>query len=85
MLGIAPGAYWTIGDRSNTSPSSALGTVIFTQKKQVLITAKATTFFHRRSMEHVDGHKVFNLLPTNLQNWNRASICQACWQWRFQV
>jgi hypothetical protein len=45
MLGIAPGAYWTLGDRSKTSPSSALGTVIFTQKKQVLITAKATTFF----------------------------------------
>jgi len=32
MLGIAPGAYWMLGDPSNTSPSSALGTVIFTQK-----------------------------------------------------
>jgi len=46
MLGIAPGAYWMLGDPSNTSPSSALGTVIFTQKKQLLITAKATTFFN---------------------------------------
>ncbi len=46
MLGIAPGAYWTLGDPENTSPSSALGTVIFTQKKQLLITAKATTFFN---------------------------------------
>ena len=45
MLGVAPGAYWSMGDPSNTSPSSALGTVIFTQKKQVLFTAKATTFF----------------------------------------
>lgn len=46
MLGIAPGAWWTLGDKSNTSPSSALGTIIFTQKKQVLITAKANTFFN---------------------------------------
>lgn len=45
MLGIAPGAYWMLGDPSNTSPSSALGTVLFTQNKQLLITAKATTFF----------------------------------------
>lgn len=46
MLGIAPGAWWTLGDKSNTSPSSALGTIIFTQKKQVLFTAKANTFFN---------------------------------------
>ena len=45
MLGVAPGAYWMMGDKSNTSLSSALGTLIFTQKKQVLITAKANTFF----------------------------------------
>jgi hypothetical protein len=45
MLGIAPGAYWMLGDPSNTSPSSALGTVLFTQNKQLLMTAKATTFF----------------------------------------
>ena len=45
MLGIAPGAYWTLGDPAITSPSSALGSIIFTQKKQWLITAKATTFF----------------------------------------
>ena len=45
MLGVAPGAYWTVGDPSITSPSSALGSIIFTQKKQLLITAKATTYF----------------------------------------
>ena len=45
MVGVAPGAYWSLGDKSNTSPSSALGSIIFTQKKQVLITAKANTFF----------------------------------------
>ena len=45
MLGVAPGAYWRLGDKSNTSLSNALGTVIFTQKKQVLITAKASTYF----------------------------------------
>ena len=45
MLGVAPGAYWSLGDKATTSPSSALGTVIFTQKKQILITAKANTFF----------------------------------------
>ncbi len=46
MLGVAPGAYWTLGDASITSPSSALGSIIYTQKKQWLITAKATTFFN---------------------------------------
>lgn len=45
MLGMAPGAYWMLGDPENTSPSSALGSIIFTQKKQILITAKANTFF----------------------------------------
>jgi len=35
-----------LGDPSNTSPSSALGTVIFTQKREVLTTAKATTFYN---------------------------------------
>ncbi len=45
MLGVAPGAYWMMGDPTNTSPSNALGTVIFTQKKQVLFTMKANTFF----------------------------------------
>lgn len=45
MFGVAPGAYWRLGDPSNTSLSNALGTVIYTTKKQVLITAKANTFF----------------------------------------
>lgn len=46
MIGVAPGAYWTLGNINKTSPSSALGSLIFTQKKQTLITAKATTFFN---------------------------------------
>jgi len=45
MFGVAPGAYWMMGDTSNTSLSNALGTIIFTTKKQTLITAKANTFF----------------------------------------
>lgn len=45
MLGVAPGAYWMMGPKENTSLSSALGTIIYTQKKQWLITAKANTFF----------------------------------------
>jgi len=46
MLGVAPGAYWTLGDPSITSPSSALGSFIYTLKHQWLITAKATTYFN---------------------------------------
>ncbi len=45
MIGVAPGAYWMMGDPSNTSLSNALGTAIFTQKKQILFTLKANTFF----------------------------------------
>ena len=45
MFGIAPGAYWMMGDPSNTSLSSALGAAIYTAKKQLLFTAKANTFF----------------------------------------
>ena len=46
MLGVAPGAYWTLGDPSITSPSTALGSIIYTLKQQWLITAKATTYFN---------------------------------------
>lgn len=45
MVGMAPGAYWMMGDPSNTSLSSALGSAIYTTNKQLLFTAKATTFF----------------------------------------
>jgi hypothetical protein len=45
MFGIAPGAYWMMGDPSNTSLSSALGAIVYTTNKQLLFTAKATTFF----------------------------------------
>jgi hypothetical protein len=44
MFGLAPGAYWLLGDPSYTSLSSALGSVIYTTNKQLLLTAKATTF-----------------------------------------
>ncbi|WP_276371925.1 hypothetical protein [Chryseolinea sp. H1M3-3] len=45
MFGFAPGAYWLMGDPSNTTLSSALGTLIYTTKKQLIVTAKANTFF----------------------------------------
>lgn len=45
LFGVAPGAYWMMGDPSSTSLSSALGSAIYTVKKQVLFTAKANTFF----------------------------------------
>lgn len=45
LFGIAPGAYWTMGDPSNTSLSSALGSAVYTTNKQILFTAKANTFF----------------------------------------
>jgi len=65
MLGIAPGAYWTLGDPSITSPSSALGSVIFTQKKQWLITAKANTFFNGDAWNMLTDFRFFiNSQPT---------------------
>jgi Omp85 superfamily domain len=45
MFGVAPGATWFMGEPKNTSISNALGTVIYTTKKQWIITAKANTFF----------------------------------------
>ncbi len=45
LFGLAPGAYWLMGDPSTTALSSALGTLIYTTNKQLLITAKANTFF----------------------------------------
>jgi hypothetical protein len=45
LFGVASGAYWTMGDSTlATSPSSALGSLIYTSKKQTLFTAKANTF-----------------------------------------
>ncbi len=65
MLGIAPGAYWTLGDPAITSPSSALGSIIFTQKKQWLITAKATTFFNGDAWNMLTDFRFFiNSQPT---------------------
>lgn len=44
LLGLAPGASWYMGDKSNTRISSALGTFIYTTKKQWIITAKSNVF-----------------------------------------
>ncbi len=44
MYGVAPGASWYMGDKSNTRISSALGTVIYTTKKQLILTAKSNVF-----------------------------------------
>ncbi len=44
MYGVAPGASWFMGDPANTSLSSGLGTVIYTTKKQLLLTAKTNVF-----------------------------------------
>ena len=45
MFGVAPSATWYLGDESNTSISSALGSVIYTINNQLITTAKASTFF----------------------------------------
>jgi len=45
LVGVAPGAYWMMGDKSNTTLSNALASAMYTQKKQLLFTLKATTFF----------------------------------------
>ena len=44
MIGVAPGANWFMGDASNTSISSGLGTVIYTTNKQWILTAKTNVF-----------------------------------------
>ncbi|MCY1721930.1 BamA/TamA family outer membrane protein [Prolixibacteraceae bacterium Z1-6] len=44
LMGVAPGASWFMGDASNTSISSGLGTLIYTSKKQFLFTAKTNVF-----------------------------------------
>ncbi len=44
MFGLAPGATWFMGDPSSTSISSGLGTVIYTTKKQWILTAKTNVF-----------------------------------------
>lgn len=49
MFGVAPGMSWYMGDPKNTSISSALGTVIYTTKKQWIITLKSNTFLSKDS------------------------------------
>lgn len=59
MFGVAPGAYWMLGDPANTSLSNALGTIIFTTKKQTLLTAKANTFFKADSWNMITDLRYF--------------------------
>ncbi|MEN8117738.1 MAG: BamA/TamA family outer membrane protein [Bacteroidota bacterium] len=49
MFGLAPGASWFMGDKSNTSISSGLGTLIYTTKKQLILTAKTNVFWENDS------------------------------------
>jgi hypothetical protein len=46
MFGVAPGVSWFMGDPSNTSISSGLGSLIYTTKKQWIITAKTNVFLN---------------------------------------
>lgn len=46
MIGVAPAMNWQMGNKPNsTSFSSLLGSVIYTTKKQFLLTLKGTVFF----------------------------------------
>ena len=51
MFGVAPGASWHMGDKSITSISSGLGSVIYTTKKQWILTAKTTVFLEGDSWQ----------------------------------
>lgn len=44
MFGVAPGVSWFMGDPATTSISSGLGTLIYTTKRQWIITAKTNMF-----------------------------------------
>ncbi len=45
MYGLAPAAYWRMGNPKNTSLSNLLSTILWTTKDQFLFTAKANTYF----------------------------------------
>lgn len=60
MFGIAPGAYWMMGDPENTSVSSALGSIIYTTNKQLILTAKANTFMKGDSWNMMTDIRYFN-------------------------
>ncbi len=49
MFGVAPAANWNMGDPETTSISSALGSIIYTTKKQWLLTLKSTAFLKEDS------------------------------------
>jgi len=45
LFGVAPGAYWYFGDTASTSISSAQSSLLYTSRKQLMITLKASSFF----------------------------------------
>jgi len=59
MFGVAPGATWFMGDPSNTNISNLLGTVIWTTKKQWIITMKANTFLDGNSWNLLTDFRYF--------------------------
>ncbi|TLX76521.1 hypothetical protein E9993_06425 [Labilibacter sediminis] len=59
MFGLAPGATWYMGDPSNTSISSGLGTVIYTTNKQWILTAKTNVFLEGDSWNLLGDYRFF--------------------------
>ena len=59
MFGVAPGASWFMGDPTDTNISTLLGTLIWTTKKQWIITAKATTFLNHNSWNLLTDFRFF--------------------------
>lgn len=59
MLGLAPGASWFMGDPGITSISSGLGTVIYTTKKQLMLTAKTNMFLEGDSWNFLGDWRYF--------------------------
>lgn len=73
MYGVAPSATWYLGDPADTRISSFLGTVIYTTKDQLIITAKATTFFNHDSWNLLPDMR-FSLLPSQRMAWAQVLI-----------
>ena len=59
MFGLAPGASWFMGNAASTSISSGLGTVIYTTKKQLILTAKTNMFLNNDSWNFLGDWRYF--------------------------
>lgn len=59
MLGVAPGFSWYMGNPESTSISSALGTLIYTTKKQFLFTFKSNVFYKDDSWNFLGDWRYF--------------------------